>query len=114
MTEEEAIQLGEEFGLIIGAVDEDIQKVLGLTRAEGVVVFEVLGGRPAELAGIKPATLIKEINSVDIQTLEDFGRELKAAMKTENFSVATYAPADVDTQGIMGGINFHFVRIEKS
>lgn len=77
-------------------------------------MFEVLGGKPAELAGIKPATLIKEINSEDIQTLEDFGRALKAAMKIENFSVATYAPADLDTQGVMGGIQFHFVRVKKS
>lgn len=114
ITEEEALQLGEDFGVIVGEVDEEIQEVLGLTRAEGVVVFEVIGGKPAELAGIKSGTLIKEINSVDIKTLKDFGMALKTALPIENFSVATYAPADLATQGIVGGINFHFVRVEKS
>lgn len=114
MSEEEAILLGEEFGLVVGQVDEEIRDFLGLERAEGVVVFEVIGGKPAALAGIKPRALIKEINSVDIKTLKDFGRALKDAMPTENFTVATYEPADPDNQGISGGINFHFVRIEKS
>jgi hypothetical protein len=36
------------------------------------------------------------------------------ALPTENFSIATYEPADPDDQGVSGGINFHFVRIEKS
>lgn len=114
MSEEEAILLGEEFGRVVGQVDEEIRDFLGLERAEGVVVFEVIGGKPAALAGIKPRALIKEINSVDIKTLKDFGRALKDAMPTENFTVATYEPADPDNQGISGGINFHFVRIEKS
>lgn len=114
MTEEEALRLGEEFGLIVGQVDEEIRDFLGLEQTEGVVVFEVIGGKPAALAGIKPRALIKEVNSVDIKTLEDFGRALKAALPIDNFTVATYEPADPNNQGISGGINFHFVRIEKS
>lgn len=114
MTKEQAVKLGEEFGVIVGEVDEEIREFLGLERAEGVVVFEVLGGKPAALAGIKPRALIKEINSVEVTTLEDFGLALQNALPKENFSVATYEPADPDNQGISGGINFHFVRIEKS
>ena len=114
MTKEQAVQLGEDFGIIVGEVDEEIQEFLGLERAQGVVVFEVIGGKPAALAGIKPRALIKEINSVEVATLEDFGLALQDALPTENFSVATYEPADPDNQGISGGINFHFVRIEKS
>lgn len=114
MTEEEAVQLGEEFGVVVGEVDEELRDFLGLQRAEGVVVFEVIGGKPADLAGIKARSIIKEIDQVDIKTLADFGRALKAALRTENFSLATYEPADPDTQGVVGGINFHFVRIEKT
>jgi membrane-associated protease RseP (regulator of RpoE activity) len=114
MTKEQAVKLGEDFGIIIGEVDEEIREFLGLERAQGVVVFEVIGGKPAALAGIKPRALIKEINSVEVTTLEDFGLALQEALPTENFSVATYEPADSDNQGISGGINFHFVRIEKS
>jgi membrane-associated protease RseP (regulator of RpoE activity) len=114
VTDEEALRLGEEFGLIVGEVDEEIREFLGLERPEGVVVFEVIGGKPADLAGIKPRALIKEINSVEIRTLKDFGLALREALPTENFTVATYEPADPDNQGISGGINFHFVRAEKS
>lgn len=114
MTKEQAIKLGEDFGIIVGEVDEEIQDFLGLERAKGVVVFEVIGGKPAALAGIKPRALIKEINSVEVTTLEDFGLALQEALLIENFSVATYEPSDPDNQGISGGINFHFVRVEKS
>ena len=113
VTEEEAIRLGEEFGIIVGEVDEEIQEFLGLERPEGVVVFEVIGGKPADLAGIKPRALIKEINSVEIRNLKDFGLALREALPTENFTVATYEPADPNDQGMSGGINFHFVRVEK-
>ena len=113
MTKERAIQLGEDFGLIVGEVDEEIRALLGLEEAKGVVVFEVLGGKPADLAGIKPRALIKEVNSVEISTLEDFGQALKEALRTENFSLATYEPYGLEDQGMSGGINFHFVRIEK-
>jgi len=114
MTKEKAIKLGEDFGIIVGEVDEEIRNFLGLERAKGVVVFEVIGGKPAALAGITPRSLIKEINSVEVITLEDFGLALQDALPTENFSVATYEPSDPDNQGISGGINFHFVRVEKS
>ncbi len=114
MTKELAVQLGEEFGIIVGEVDEEIQAMLGLEQAGGVVVFEVIGGKPAGLAGIKPRALIKEVNSVEVSTLEEFGQALREALRTENFSLATYEPMGIDDQGISGGINFHFVRIEKA
>lgn len=114
MTKEQAVKLGEDFGIVVGEVDEEIREFLGLERAQGVVVFEVIGGKPAALAGIKPRALIKEINSVEVNTLEDFGLALQRALPNENFSIATYEPSDPDNQGISGGINFHFVRIEKS
>src|SRR5262249_4508649 len=41
MTVEEAAQLGEEFGVVVGEVDEEIQKELKLYRPQGVAVFEV-------------------------------------------------------------------------
>ncbi len=110
---EEALRLGEEFGVVVGEVDEATRDFLGMQRAEGVVVYEVIGGRPADLAGIKVKAVIKEIDKHEIRTLEDFGRALKATLPTENFTVATYEPADPDNQGLAGGINFHFVRTEK-
>ena len=113
MTEEKALALAEEFGVDVGEVDEEIQEILGLTRAEGVVVFEVIGGSPAELAGIKVKAVIKEVDRFDIKTLIDLGNALEQVLPTKNFSVATYEPADAGNQGLTGGLNFHFVRFEQ-
>lgn len=113
MTEEEAIRLGEEFGIVVGEVDEDIQKHLGLTRAQGVVIFEVIGGTPAEDAGIKVAAVVKEIDKVEVRNLIDFGLALKQARGQCGFTVGTYEPATPDNQGMAGVINFHLVRCLK-
>ena len=113
MTAQKAIALAEQFGVDVGEVDEEIKNILGLTKAEGVVVFAVIGGSPAELAGIKVKAVIKEVDKHEIKTLIDLGHALKEALQTENFSVATYEPADPDNQGLTGGLNFHFVRLVK-
>ena len=114
MSEDEAVQIGEDFGLIVGEVDEELREYLGLERAEGVVVFEVIGGKPADLAGLQAKSIIKEIDSREIKTLKDFGTALKRALGTENFSLVTYKPSNLTDQGVTGGIQFHFVRIEKT
>ncbi len=111
MTEDKAIALAEEFGVDVGEVDEEIQEILGLTKAEGVVVFAVIGGSPAELAGIKVKAVIKEVDRYDIKSLIDLGNALEKVLPTQNFTVATYEPADPDNQGLTGGLNFHFVRV---
>ena len=108
MTEEEASQLGEEFGIVVGAVDEDIQKELKLQKPQGVAVFEVIGNSRADYAGIKVRSVIKEIDKQEIQNLEDFGRAIKKAMKQCNFTVGTYEPADPGDP-VGWGVNFHFV-----
>lgn len=113
MTEEKALALAEKFGVDVGEVDEELRDFLGLTKAEGVVVFEVIGGTPADMAGIKVKSIIKEVDKYEIKTLLDLGRALEVTMPTENFSVATYEPADPTNQGVTGGLNFHFVRVDK-
>jgi len=113
MTEDRVYALAEEFGIDVGEVDEEIKEVLGLTKAEGVVVFGVIGSSPAERAGIKVKAVIKEVDGKDIRNLLDLGRALEKALPTQNFSVATFEPAGIDDQGVSGGLNFHFVRVAK-
>lgn len=113
MTEDQAYVLAEKFGLDVGEVDEEIKEVLGLTKAEGVVVFGVIGSSPADRAGIKVKAVIKEVDGKDIRNMLDLGKALEKAMPTQNFSVATFEPAGIDDQGVGGGLNFHFVRVEK-
>ena len=109
MTEEEALRLGEEFGVVVDQVDEALQKELKMQKPEGVVVMEVIGSSPAEYAGIKVRAVIKEIDKQEVRTLLDFGRALKRALPTCNFTVGSYEPADPNEQGVGGLINFHFV-----
>lgn len=113
MTEEKAYALAEEFGVDVGEVDEEIKNILGLTKAEGVVVFAVIGNTPADRAGIKVKAIIKEVDGKEIRDMLELGRALEKTLPTQNFSVATFEPAGIDDQGIGGGLNFHFVRIEK-
>ena len=53
MTKEEAVRLGEQFGIVVAEVDEGIRKELGLQRKGGVAVLEVIGGTAHRL-GIAP------------------------------------------------------------
>ena len=109
MTPEKAAQLGEQFGIVVGPVDEEIKQELKMQKPEGVVVFEVIGGTPAELAGIKVRAVIKEIDKVEVRTMVDFGRALKKVLGTCNYTVGSYEPADPENQGVAGVLNFHFV-----
>ena len=108
MTVDEAARLGEEFGVIVGDVDEDIRKELKLERAQGVAVFEVIGSSRADNAGIKVRSIIKEVDKVEIRNMIDFGRAIKRGMKACNFTVGTYEPADPGDP-VGWGVNFHFV-----
>lgn len=108
MTEEEASTLGEEFGIVVGAVDEAIRKELHLEKPQGVAVFEVIGNSRADYAGIKVRSVIKEINKQEIRNMADFGRAIKKAMEECNFTIGTYEPADPGDP-VGWGVNFHFV-----
>lgn len=108
MTVEEAAKLGEEFGVIVGDVDEEIKRELKLERAQGVAVFEVIGNSRADYAGIKVRSVIKEIDKTEIRNMLDFGKAIKRGMKECNFTVGTYEPADPGDP-VGWGVNFHFV-----
>jgi C-terminal processing protease CtpA/Prc len=113
MTEDEASKLGEEFGIVVGAVDEAIQKELKLQKPQGVAVFEVIGNSRADYAGIKVRSVIKEIDKQEIRNMADFGKAIKKAMKACNFTVGTYEPADPGDP-VGWGVNFHFVGCKRA
>ena len=108
MTVDEAAKLGEEFGVVVGDVDDEIQKELKLQRPQGVAVFEVIGNSRADYAGIKVRSVIKEIDKHEIKNMVEFGRAIKKAMNECNFTVGTYEPADPGDP-VGWGVNFHFV-----
>lgn len=108
MTKEDAVRLGEEFGIVVEEVDEGIRKELNLQRTEGVAVLEVIGNSQADYAGIKVRSIIKEIDKVEVKNMIDFGKALKRAMEQCNFTVGTYETAD-PSDPVGWGVNFHFV-----
>lgn len=108
MTKEDAVHLGEEFGIVVEEVDEGIRKELNLQRIEGVAVLEVIGNSQADYAGIKVRSIIKEIDKVEVKNMIDFGKALKRAMEQCNFTVGTYETAD-PSDPVGWGVNFHFV-----
>ena len=108
MTVDEAAKLGEDFGVVVGEVDEEIQKELKLQRPQGVAVFEVIGNSRADYAGIKVRSVIKEIDKKEVKNMLDFGWHIKKAMHECNFTVGTYEPADPGDP-VGWGVNFHFV-----
>ena len=108
MTVDEAAKLGEDFGIIVGDVDEEIQKELKLQRPQGVAVFEVIGNSRADYAGIKVRSVIKEIDKKEVKNMLDFGRHIKKTINECNFTVGTYEPADPGDP-VGWGVNFHFV-----
>lgn len=105
----DVITLAKDFGLIVGPVTEDVRKELNLRRSGGVVVYEVIGGSLAELAGIKVRAVIAEINSKPVRNLDDFKRLLVAALKEGNFTVGSWEPTSPENQGQGQQMNFHFV-----
>ena len=105
----DVIALAEQFGIIVGAVTEDIRKELNLRSPEGVAVFEVIGDSLAERAGIKVGAVIAEVNKKPVRNLDDFGRLLPACMQEGNCTVGTWEPTSPDNQGQGGQMNFHFV-----
>lgn len=105
----DVIAMAEEFGIIVGAVTEDIKKELNLRSAEGVAVFDIIGDSPAERAGIKVHAVIAEINKKPVRNLDDFGRLLTEVLQEGNFTVGTWEPTNPENQGQGGQMNFHFV-----
>ena len=105
----DVIAMAEVFGIIVGAVTEDIRKELNLRSAEGVAVLDIIGDTLAEKAGIKVGAVIAEINKKPVRNLDDFGRLLPECMNEGNCTVGTWEPTNPDNQGQGGQMNFHFV-----
>lgn len=105
----DVIALAEEFGIIVGAVTEDIRKELNLRSAEGVAVLDIIGDSLAERAGIKVGAVIAEVNKKPVRNLDDFGQLLPACMRDGNCTVGTWEPTNPENQGQGGQMNFHFV-----
>jgi serine protease Do len=64
-------------GLTVQNLTADIAKQLGYKNDKGVVITSLAPGGPAEEAGLKTGDLIKEINKVSVQNMNDFNNAVK-------------------------------------
>jgi serine protease DegQ len=58
-------------------VTREVASQLGLDRAAGVVVLEVVQGGPAERAGLRPGDVIVRMDDAAVDTVEDLFGELR-------------------------------------
>jgi serine protease Do len=69
--EEEA---SKKMGFTVQNLTADIAKQLGYQKDHGVVITAVTPGSPAEDAGLHQGDLVKQVNKVDVRSVEDFNR----------------------------------------
>lgn len=105
----DAIAVGQDFGVIVGSLTQDVRKELNVKLTDGVVVFAIIGNSLAEYAGLKSRVVITEINNKRVRNLEDFGRLLSQALSAGNFTVGTWEPTNPENQGLGQQVNFYFV-----
>jgi serine protease Do len=63
-----------ELGLRVQRITPEAARRLGLSSAKGVLVVEVQPGSPADLVGIEPADVIREVNQRVVSNVKDFER----------------------------------------
>jgi serine protease Do len=63
-----------DLGLRVQRITPEAARRLGLSSAKGVLVVEVQPGSPADLVGIEPADVIREVNQRAVTNVKDFER----------------------------------------
>jgi serine protease Do len=67
-------ETSKKLGVSIQTLTSDIAKQLGYEKDHGVVVTSVTPGSPAEDAGLRQGDLIKQVNQIDVHSVDDFNR----------------------------------------
>jgi serine protease Do len=62
----------KQLGFTVQNLTKDLAQQFGYEGLEGVLVSEVIPGSPAQFAGIRPGTLILEVNRKPIENTKEF------------------------------------------
>jgi serine protease Do len=78
------ITLGEELGLTVQELKNDIASELDLPNIQAVVVTDVEEGGPADEGGLSRGDLLLEVNRQQVTTLQDFAVALGGTAATKS------------------------------
>lgn len=67
----------KEFGLEVAPLTDDVAERLSFPDVEGVVVTSVLEGSSAAKAGLKPGTVISQVDGQSVENMEEFSSALE-------------------------------------
>jgi len=70
-------QTSRKLGVNIQTLTPDLAEQLGYKNAKGVVITDVEPGSPADEAGLQRGDLIQEVNRKEVQTIQDFEKQLR-------------------------------------
>ena len=70
-------RVAERFGLALQPLTPELAQRLGVQADKGVVVTEVRPDSPAALAGLVPGDVIREVNRLPVQGLDDVERGMR-------------------------------------
>jgi len=77
----------ERLGLTVQQITPALARILGLRKAEGVIVTEVAEDGPADKAGLRRNDCILQVGKTEIKTVADFSRALQSTAKDESVVV---------------------------
>jgi serine protease Do len=73
----------KQLGFTVQNLTKELAKQFGYENLGGVLVSEVAPGSPAQFAGIRPGTLILEVNRQPVKTTEELLKALDASKNTQ-------------------------------
>lgn len=81
LAKEEKTGKAKRFGLRVQDITPNLSRQFGLEDTEGAIVVSVDPGSSADKAGIRPKDMIRKVNGLVINNLEDYERAIKKAKK---------------------------------
>jgi serine protease Do len=66
-----------EIGVRVQRITPEAARRLGLSSTKGVMVVEIQPGSPADLVGLEPADVIREVNQRPVNNVKDFERAVR-------------------------------------
>lgn len=79
-----------QIGIKISEVSDEVAKAIGLPKAKGAMVNEVLSGSPAEKAGFKAGDVVLKFNNQDIERWSDLPRFVGSTKPDSKASVLVW------------------------